>query len=140
MMPKRTINFLLHPLRYPEWGELLCAVLGGLQFAFAVSIFGDLGNRPGLALTVFLSPESWTVAGLLLATMHVLALRFGGTPWGYQCRLFATGSSLAFWSHFILSIAVNAILSGALFPGTLVPALAAPLLAGAVLYRLWRHY
>ncbi|MBC9179584.1 hypothetical protein [Pseudoroseomonas ludipueritiae] len=139
-MPKRTINYLLHPFRGEEWGELSCAVIGGIQFFFAIIFYHDLTQRPGLALTIALSPQSWTCAGLILAVMHVLALRFGGAKWGYQARLCAAGSSLVFWSHFVFSIFVNALLSGAQVPAMLVPAMMAPLVAGVVLYRLWRHY
>jgi len=139
-MPRRTINFLIHPFRYPEWGELLCAMLGGLQFVYALFNYSELHERPSLTLTIALSPATWTAAGLLLTMMHILALRFGGTKWGYQGRLCAAGSSLVFWSHFILTVFVNAVLSNLNTNPLLVPALAAPLLAGAVLYRLWRHY
>jgi len=139
-MPKRTINYLLHPLRYPEWGELVCAMLGGLQFVWALAIFGQFDNRPGLATTVYLSPETWVFCGLVLAVGHVAALRFGGAPWGYRARLAASASSLAFWFHFLLSIAVNELMRGNPIPVSLLPGVAAPLLSGAVLWRLWRRY
>jgi hypothetical protein len=138
-MPQ-TVNLLRHPLRYPEWGEFLLALMGLFQFIFAISVFAELKTRPGYTLTVFFSPEGWAVAGLLLFAMHITALRFGGTPQGYNGRLIAVASSLAFWSHFILSIFLNSVLFGGPFPGTLVPALGTPLLAGAVLYRLWGRY
>jgi hypothetical protein len=137
---QRAVHLLKHPLRYPEWGECLLAFLGLFQFIFALTVFQELGNRPGYALTVFFSPESWTIAGLLLFSMHIGALRFAETSWGYNARLSAAASSVAFWSHFILSIVLNSMLFGGPFPGTLVPALGTPLLAGAVLYRLWRQY
>ena len=139
-MPRRTANLLLHPWRYPEWGELTLAMMGGLQFVWALSVFGDWDLRPGLALTVYLSPESWTAAGLVLALMHLAALRFGGARHGHTWRVLATGSSLAFWAHFVLTILINAISTTALIPASVIPATAAPLLAAAVLYRLWRHY
>jgi len=138
-MPKRTINYLIHPFRYPEWGELVCAILGGLQFIWALSSFSELQNRATLATTIYLSPEAWTVAGLLLAVGHVMALRFGGTSRGYVARLTAAACSLAFWAHFIISYVLNAMINQLQMP-FVVPALAAPLVAGAVLWRLWRRY
>lgn len=140
-MPNRTtINLLKHPFKYPEWGEVLCALIGLLQFAFAMAMLGELPTRSPYTLTIFFSTEAWAIAGLLLFGMHIVSLRYGGTKWGYNARLVAVGSSLAFWSHFILSITLNSILFNGPFPGTLVPSLGTPLLAGAVLYRLWRRY
>ena len=135
-----TTNLLLHPFKYPEWGEMLLAFLGLGQFIFALWNMDDLYSRPAFELTILLSIWAWVAGGLLLFGMHIGSLRFGGTQWGYQARLIAVGSSLAFWSHFILSIVANSVFFNGPFPGTLIPSLGTPLLAGAVLYRLWRRY
>jgi hypothetical protein len=135
-----TYGYIRHPFSHPEWGEILCAFLGMLQFIYAVTMFDQLDTKEGYSLTVFFSPEGWSVAGLLLCIMHLGSLRLKDSSNGFKFRLVAVASSLAFWSHFILSVVINAALFEAPFPGTLVPSLGAPLLASAVLFRLWRRY
>lgn len=137
---RHAVSLLRHPLKHPEWGEYLLAGMGLLQFGFALFVFNSLPDRQAMSLTVFFSPEAWTVAGLLLFVMHITALRITDAEKGHYARMAAASSSLAFWSHFIISIVVNAMVFGGPLPGTLVPALGTPLLAGSILFRLWRHW
>ena len=139
-MPQLSLSHLRHPFRYPEWGEMLLAIIGLLQFIFALIFFDELTIRPGFALIVYFSPEAWSVAGIILCAAHIVGLLSSNTDKGHFVRLVAVGSSLAFWSHFILSIVTNSVFFSGPFPGLLIPALGTPLLAGAVLYRLWRRY
>jgi hypothetical protein len=140
-MPRIVINYIVHPLRRAEWGELLCAIMGVVQFLIA-NFARDVSVRPGLEITLFWAwvPKAWVVAGLVLACAHILALRFSNTPLGYNARIAATAASVAFWTHLVLSVAAAALVSDQPMSILLSAAIAAPLLSAAVLYRLWRHY
>jgi hypothetical protein len=134
-----TASYILHPWRGPEWGELLCAMLAGLQFVYAVAQFDDL-QREALELTVFFSPVAWTAAGLVMAVGHIVALRFAARPGGRTMRIAATGLSMAFWFHLVLTVGVQSVMADLTVPVLLLPSVAAPLLSGAVLYRLCKQY
>lgn len=134
------LTLLRNPLKSPHWGELVCAFLGLVQTGFAMLVFNDLKNRPGYDLTLFFSPEAWTMAGLVLFILHLIPFIRSDSDWSYQARLVATGCSLTFWTHFITSLFINSVMFSTPLPAAIVPAIGMPILAGAVLYRLWRRY
>jgi hypothetical protein len=139
-MPRRTLAYLRSPFRYPEWGEMILAILGLTQFGLATVLLSDLVQRPAYTLTLWFGPEAWAIAGLLLCIMHMAFISMNNTKLKHRIRVIAAGSSLVFWVHFILSQMVYSLVFGSPFPLTLVPSLGTPLLAGAVLFRLWRNY
>jgi hypothetical protein len=136
-----TLYLLQHPFRDNRtWGDMFCAMMGLLQFILAMTILGDLATKPAYALAVYFSPVGWTVSGLVLCILHVSSLTYQDARQRLRARLWALSFSLAFWTHFTVSIAVNSLLFNGPFPGALMPALGTPLLAGVLLYRLWKEY
>ena len=133
-------DYFIHPLRYPEWAEMLLALIGLGAGISAVWLYDDLPNRSAYDLTLLLFPQGWTVAGFILCGMHLCSLHFGSGTRRHIARLIAASSSLAFYVHFILSVTLNSVFFGGPFPGLLPLAMTTPALAAAVLYRLWRQY